>query len=116
LPLVPAEKVDHHYRAPAVVKQEVSAAYGKYLSISCTGCHHADLRGGENPIPGKVAVADITAKGHVGSWTSDQFITALRTGRTPEGKLLNNDDMPWQMTAQYTKEELEALYLYLKSL
>jgi mono/diheme cytochrome c family protein len=116
IPLLPAEKVDHHYQQPAVVKQEVSAAYGKYLSVSCTGCHHPDLRGGDNPIPGKIAVADITAKGHIGKWTASQFITTLRTGRTPEGKQLNNEDMPWKTTAQYTEQELEALYLYLRSL
>jgi len=116
IPLVPAEKVDHHYQAPAIVKQEVSAAYGKYLSTSCTGCHHHDLRGGDNPVPGKTPVADITAKGHLGSWTTEQFVTTLRTGKTPEGKQLNNDDMPWKMTSQYTEQELEALYLYLRSL
>lgn len=116
LPLVPAERVDHQYQPPATVKKEASAAYGRYLAVSCTGCHHTDLQGGDNPVPGKVPVADITSRGHVGLWTANEFIATLRTGVTPEGKRLNNGDMPWQMTAQYTDEELAALYLYLKSL
>jgi len=116
LPLIPAEKTDHQYQPPAMVKQEVTPAYGKYLSITCTGCHRPDFKGGPNHQPGHPQVADITSKGHLGRWTTDQFITTLRTGHTPEGKQLNNEDMPWKMTAQYTDDELQALYLYLRSL
>lgn len=116
IPLIPAEKVDHHYQAPAMVKKEITPAYGKYLSISCTGCHRDDLHGGPNHVPGGVPVADITTKGNLGKWSQEQFMMALRTGKTPEGKQLNNEDMPWQMTTAYTEEELSALYLYLRSL
>ncbi|KAA2245670.1 cytochrome c [Chitinophaga agrisoli] len=116
LPLVPAEETDHQYQPPAIVKKEVSPAYGKYLSITCTGCHQPDFKGGPNHQPGRPQVANITSKGHLGQWTTDQFITTLRTGKTPEGKQLNNEDMPWKMTAQYTDDELKALYLYLRSL
>jgi hypothetical protein len=67
-------------------------------------------------LPGGTPVADITSKGHLGKWSQAQFITALRTGKTPEGRQLKNSDMPWQITSAYTEEELSALYLYLKSL
>jgi cytochrome c553/mono/diheme cytochrome c family protein len=116
LPLVPAEKIDHQYQAPVMVKREVTPAFGQYLSVSCTGCHGHNLRGGPNPLPGGTPVADITSKGHLGKWSQAQFITALRTGKTPEGRQLKNSDMPWQITSAYTEEELSALYLYLKSL
>jgi mono/diheme cytochrome c family protein len=116
MPLLAAEKVDHQYQQPAQVVKEVTPEYGKYLAMSCTGCHYPHLKGGKNPIPGQPEVANITSSGHIGQWSVDEFVTTLRTGKTPEGKQLKNEAMPWQMTAQYTADELKALYLYLKSI
>lgn len=116
MPLLPAEKVDHGYQQPAQVVKEVTAEYGKYLAMSCTGCHYPDLKGGKSPIPGQPPVANITASGHIGKWSVEEFVNTLRTGTTPEGKQLKNEEMPWKMTAAYTTDELKALYLYLKSI
>lgn len=116
MPLFPAEYIDHRQQQPALVLKAPTADYGKYLSASCTGCHKPSLTGGDNPVPGGAPVANITGSGHVGKWSKDEFITALRSGKTPEGKQLLVKDMPWTMTAQYTDEELIALYLYLRSL
>ncbi|MFY0253517.1 cytochrome c [Chitinophaga sp. 30R24] len=116
VPLFAAEKIDQHQVQPALITKAPTAAYGKYLSVSCTGCHQPSLTGGPNPVPGGVAVANITASGHVGKWSKEEFIATLRTGKTPEGKQLQAKDMPWPMTAKYTDEELAALYLYLRSL
>ncbi|SKA22891.1 Cytochrome c553 [Chitinophaga eiseniae] len=116
LPLFPAEKIDHAYQQPATMAVSVTKAYGEYLSVSCSGCHNPRFTGGDSPIPGGKKVADITSKGNVGKWTAQEFMTALRTGSTPEGLMLKNDEMPWNMTAQYSDEELQALFLYLKSL
>ncbi|MBO9732949.1 MAG: cytochrome c [Chitinophaga sp.] len=114
--LFPAELIDHAQQQPAMVVKAPTADYGRYLSASCTGCHKPGLTGGDNPVPGGPPVANITSTGHVGKWSKDEFITALRTGNTPEGKQLQAKDMPWTMTARYTDEELIALYLYLKTL
>lgn len=116
MPLFPAENIDHSLEQPSLVAKAPTREYGRYLSVSCTGCHKPSLTGGDNPVPGGVPVANITSSGHIGKWSQDEFITALRTGKTPEGKQLLAKDMPWPMTAQYTEEELTALYLYLKSL
>ncbi|MBS0028760.1 c-type cytochrome [Chitinophaga sp. 22321] len=115
IPLFPAEMIDHKLQQPAQVVKGPTADYGKYLSASCTGCHKPSLTGGDNPVPGGVPVANITSAGHVGKWSKDEFIIALRTGKTPEGKQLQVTDMPWTMTARYTDDELTALYLYLKT-
>lgn len=115
-PLIPAENIDHHRPLLKSMETAVSVAYGKYLSISCTGCHGDHMKGMEAPAPGMPARPDITSKGNPGKWTEAQFIHTLRTGRTPEGKQLRQQDMPWQMTAQYTDVELKSLYKYLKSL
>jgi hypothetical protein len=40
----------------------------------------------------------------------------MRTGITPTGRELPNEFMPWQLYDKMTDEELEALWLFLKSL
>lgn len=115
LPLLAVEKIDHTQKALASVNKTVSAEYGKYLSVSCIGCHQPNFKGGAPILPGSPQVADLTLTGNVAQWTEEQFIHALRTGQTPEGKQLQNEYMPWQMTQQYSDEELKSLYLFLKS-
>jgi mono/diheme cytochrome c family protein len=116
LPLLPAEMIDHDRKMVKEVKAEISVAYGKYLSTSCTGCHRENLRGGDPVAPGYPEVADISGSGHPGKWSDEQFIQTLRTGVTPEGKTLNPEEMPWTMTKEFSDLELKALHLYLKSI
>jgi cytochrome c553 len=114
--LFPAELIDHNRMQIQSVKAEVSIEYGEYLSTSCKGCHKATMKGGESIAPGYPIVADITSTGHPGKWTEEQFITTLRTGVTPEGKVLNPEFMPWPMAKEFTDTELKALRTYLVSL
>jgi mono/diheme cytochrome c family protein len=116
LPVFVAERIDH--TAPIVpdVQPSVSIDFGKYLAVSCTGCHQNNLKGGDPVIPGSPQVADITSSGNVGKWTEEQFLTAMRTGKTPEGKELQPQFMPWPMTKSYTDVELKALYVYLRNI
>jgi cytochrome c553 len=112
--LTNADKIDH--TAEPVEEMTVAATedYGKYLVKSCTGCHGTNLKGQEMPIPGMKPSVDITSTGRLSKWSDVQFIQTLRTGLTPEGHQLDNKDMPWEMTKNYTDEELKAIYLYLK--
>ncbi len=41
---------------------------------------------------------------------------SITTGTTPEGKVLENQYMPWQSIRHFTDDELTAIYLYLQSL
>jgi mono/diheme cytochrome c family protein len=116
LPLFPAEMIDHERPLVKTVKAEVTVEYGKYLSVACQGCHRGNLKGGEPVAPGFPVVADISSSGHPGQWTDEQFINTLRTGVTPEGKVLKPSEMPWTMTKEFTDVELKALHLYLKSI
>lgn len=116
LPLFPAEMIDHTRKLVKEVKAEMSIEYGKYLSTSCQGCHRETMKGGEPVAPGYPMVADITSTGHPGKWTDKQFIQTLRTGVTPEGKVLKPEEMPWPMAKEFTDLELNALHLYLNSL
>jgi mono/diheme cytochrome c family protein len=116
LPLFPAEMIDHNRKLIKEVKAEVSIEYGKYLSTSCQGCHRENMKGGEPVAPGFPVVADISSTGHAGKWSDEQFIETLRTGKTPEGKILKPQEMPWTMAKEFTDTELKALHLYLNSL
>lgn len=116
LPLLPAEQIDHDRMLIKEVKAEVSIAYGKYISTSCQGCHRENMKGGEPIAPGFPEVIDISSTGNPGKWTDEQFIHTLRTGVTPEGKILDPKDMPWTMAKEFTDVELKALHLYLNSL
>ncbi|MGV3604479.1 MAG: c-type cytochrome [Dyadobacter fermentans] len=116
MPLLSVEKIDHNKPMIARADSTEGIGQGKYLAVSCTGCHRDNFKGGEPLAPGFPPVPDITAAGHVGKWTKAQFITTLTTGKTPEGHMLKNEDMPWKMTAQYTRTELSSLYDYLQSI
>lgn len=115
-PLFPAEVIDHKATYVDEVKPEVSAGYGKYLAISCKGCHGDQFKGGPANAPGEPPFPDLTSTGNLGKWTSEQFVATLRTGTTPEGRLLS-DYMPWKVFGKAsTDQELQALYLYLHNL
>lgn len=115
IPLLPAEMTDHSRPLVKAVAAEVSVEYGRYLSAVCINCHGQNFKGGASPVPGGTPVADISSTGNPGKWTHEQFITTLKTGNTPEGKVLKPEEMPWTITRAYTDEELTALHLYLQS-
>lgn len=116
LPLIPAEKIDHEQSLTKSIDTTSPVAFGRYLGISCQSCHRGDLKGGEPIAPGMPPVPDLTSTGVAGKWTYNQFKQVLQTGRRPDGRQLDNSNMPWKITASYTTNEIEALYQYLKSL
>ncbi|MFD1142057.1 c-type cytochrome [Larkinella insperata] len=116
MPLLSVEKIDHKLPMVAKVDSTEGIAQGKYLAVSCSGCHRPTFKGGDPVAPGFPPVPDLTLTGNPGKWTKDQFIATLRTGKTPSGHQINNDNMPWKMTAQYTDKELASLYQFFHSL
>ncbi len=114
--LVPAEKVDHAQPHAARVVPEPTAAFGRYMAVGCEGCHNPSFTGGKVPgtPPDWKPAANITPEG-IGHWSEADFVTALRTGKRPDGSAID-PQMPWKMTAQMTDVELRALYAYLRTL
>jgi len=51
----------------------------------------------------------------IGSWSSDQIVTAIRTGKTPEGRDLF-PVMPWPALSKLTDEDAQAIAALLKSI
>jgi mono/diheme cytochrome c family protein len=116
---LPVAKIDHNAVGSTRPVESVSAEYGKYLVdiASCRDCHGADL-GGRSPdeaVPGPPPGPDLTTGGNLGGWTADDFLTAIKTGLTPDGRRLD-PQMPWPTYAGMSDDELHAIWLYLQNL
>ncbi|MFA5909816.1 MAG: hypothetical protein WC815_13640 [Vicinamibacterales bacterium] len=113
-------------------------AYGRYMTRSalCADCHTPiDDRG--QPLPGRdfaggmefletgyrVRAANITpdADTGIGSWTEQQFIDKFKAFETPSDAVLSeterrqNTVMPLTAYAGMTREDLAAIYAYLRT-
>jgi cytochrome c553 len=109
--------IDHASVGKKAPVAEVTAEFGEYMvSIAmCSECHAANLAGvvgDDGPPPGP----NLTPSGDLGGWTEVDFITAIRTGQTPDGKQLDGDQMPWGSFSQMSDTELQSIWLYLQSL
>ena len=107
---------------------------GAYLAriTGCVGCHTPRTRdgdvvtsqlmaGGDHPIPSNLGLfvpPNITpdkATG-LGDWRPEEIARAIRTGVTPEGRILSTA-MPWRTQFKdLTETDALAIALYLKSL
>ena len=94
---------------PPAVPIEPTAAYGEYIAsfTDCVVCHGEDFSGGTSAILPHGPDLRI-----VKTWQPDQFVHAMRTGITPDGRVLS-DDMPWLGLGKMHDVELIALYEYL---
>ncbi len=51
----------------------------------------------------------------IGNWSTDEIVTALQTGKTPDGRTLA-PIMPWMAFANLTTDDATAIAAFLKSL
>lgn len=116
LPLLTAPLIDRSQPRPAAVPIGVTVEYGRYLARLCQGCHRADYTGGVYQGAGSPPSRNLTPAGNLGHWSREDFITALRTGQTPEHYQLDPNFMPWKSVGHATDDELTAIYRYLKTL
>src|SRR5581483_11641629 len=97
---------------------DVTPAYGEYLATisGCARCHGPGYSGGRVPgaPPNSVPASNLTPTG-LGDWSEADFLRTMRTGRTPDGHVLN-PSMPWQYFAQMTDLELAALWQFVEVL
>ena len=117
--LYPYKVIDHkksmHVPHPVAVN---SLEHGLYMmrSHGCISCHKEDLKGGKSPDPVSPLVPNISATGNPGKWTRAQFIETLRTGKTPEGRMLDSKFMPFAGIAPFSDDEIGSIYDYIMSL
>ncbi len=110
-PLLSAEKIDHNATYVDDVTPTVTADYGKYLAVTCTGCHMPTFKGGPSHSPEQPPIPDISSTGQLGKWSQAGFVSLFHTGKTPEGRVLSKY-MPIK-DFTYSDNELKAIYLYL---
>jgi hypothetical protein len=118
---------------PSKVKPDTTHVYGEYLAnyvANCRGCHtNRDLKTGayigeyysggftmpSSIQPGMACVTpNLTPDqetGVIADWTQEKFIQRFRAGR-----IVPSSEMPWEQFANFTDNDLKAIYSYLKSL
>jgi len=112
------ETIDHS-KGPVACRDFSSAVeHGNYLVniAGCRTCHGKELSGMQSPEPGAPFSSNLTDGGNLANWTSEDFVRSMRSGVTREGKSLNNKYMPWKGFAHFSDDELQAMYVYFKSL
>lgn len=113
-----ADVIDHDHVKADIVEPGQTAAYGRYLAVTCTGCHGDNFSGGkiEAGPPDWPPAANLTPdpSGHLSHWSEEDFVKALRTKRRPDGSEINRV-MPSNF-GQLTDSELKAIWLFLKTL
>lgn len=116
--LFPARLIDHSLPIPEPVENRTPIQLGEYLAATCTGCHGTGFSGGAIPgvPPHWPEASNLTAAGPMKDWSNLDFITAMRTGVTPDGRELINEFMPWSVFGNMTDNELHGLFVYLQSL
>lgn len=113
LPIFPALNMSHEVNPIAKPEEVVSEDFGATLAISCTGCHRENFGGGPPLAPGHPVVPNISSSGRPGKWTEEQFMNTIRTGITPEGHALKNENMPWKSYKEYSDVELKSIRKYI---
>ncbi len=116
---IPAELIPHNNARPAAPEVGITPEYGAYLAQSCKVCHGLTMSGGLIPgFPSSWPPApNITFGGSaLPTWTEDEFINTIRTGKTPNEKKLRAEFMPWNSYKFMNDDELKAVWLYLESL
>jgi len=117
---MPAEMIPHD--APRSIAPEIAVTpeYGEYLTQSCKVCHGLTMSGGKIPaFPSSWPAAPNLTWGSGSAlprWSEADFITAMRTGKRPQGQPINSTYMPWTSFRYMDNLELKAVWVYLKSL
>jgi mono/diheme cytochrome c family protein len=108
--LFQAELIDHQTPFPPMPEIGANVATGEYLSRLCYGCHGRNLAGGRSPDPDAPPVPGLSG---LKAWSEADFKTFAQTGRTPAGRQINPEFMPWDFFGKLDPDELRGLYLYL---
>jgi cytochrome c553 len=108
-----ATRIDHDSPFSNAPAEGETAEYGAYLAeiAQCSGCHGTELAGGR-ACQDCAYGPNLTQGGELQEWEKDDFITALRTGTHPNGRLLS-EFMPWRYFSNMSDVELGALWEYL---
>jgi mono/diheme cytochrome c family protein len=115
-----AARIDHTLPPAQPVPEGVTLEHGRYVAQSCIGCHGPGLSGGKisggppdwpaaaNLTPGEGSAMPVYAN-------AAAFRQMMRSGKRPDGSAVS-PVMPFEALAQMSDTDIDATYLYLKSL
>ena len=96
---------------------------GRYLYsvASCAFCHRPSGEGGRKiswQAFGTLWIRNITSdtKTGIGSWKDEEIIRAIRSGITPDGRVLHWQGMIWDHASNWDEEDLRSIVAYLRLL
>lgn len=114
--LLPVESIPHETKTASHTGELKQANHGAHLAKLCITCHGEDFTGGI-VIGGPKAPPSRNITPHrefgIGSWSKDDFFTALREGKRPTGEILS-EAMP-RSIGLMSDEELDALWEFLQT-
>jgi len=111
------QRINHALPPATAVAEGPTPEHGAYVANMCKGCHGDAFRGGKIPgaPPDWPAAADLTARATYATYDStDKFKAMLRSGKRPTGEAIKV--MPFPSLGALNDTDVEALYLYLKTL
>ncbi len=118
---------------PPPVSEADQIARGRYLAsvVGCNDCHTPGYFYGAPDTTRMLSGSELGWKGPwgvsyarnltpepqtgIGAWSESDIVTAIRTGKRPDGRILL-PPMPWPDFAALTDEDAMAIAKYLKSL
>jgi mono/diheme cytochrome c family protein len=115
--ILPALAIDHQAAPVQAPEQAVSAEFGEYRALICQACHGTNLSGKPaDAQTGLPAAPNLTPGGALVGWSEADFVTFLRTGELPTGRMVESEFMPWNELGLASDDDLQAIWLYLQSL
>lgn len=115
--LFAANYIDNDAPFPERPEIGANAEYGAYFTraAACILCHRDNMQGG--PAPANFPeLGEIPSAVTGGTWSTDEFLTFVTTGVKPTGEQIDPEGMPVELYANFNREELEGVHLYLQSL
>jgi len=111
------QRIDHTLPPAKAVAEGLTVEHGAYVANMCKGCHGDRFNGGRIPgsPPDWPAAADLTARATYATYDSlEKFRSMMRSGKRPSGEAIKV--MPFPSLAAMNDTDVEALYLFLKTL
>jgi mono/diheme cytochrome c family protein len=104
-------------------EERAMTARGQYLFevASCAFCHNPNGSGGQKiswrPF-GTLWVRNITpdVDTGIGAWTDSAIARAIRSGVTPDGRVLHWQGMIWDHASNWDEEDIRSLVAYLRKI
>ena len=106
IPPTEAAVIDNNAPRSVAPEPGITVTHGEYLVRStCSACHGDSLNGGSvRGLDGELEIElNLSPGGELANWSEAEFMTALRSGVTPSGRVIS-ETMPWQNVGQMTVE------------